>query len=273
PFNGITYTSSITGVTDTLQTVGGCDSIVSLDLTVLPPALPTVVDVSGCGFVVFEGKTYIKDLHFNDTVISSYGCDSLYRTIHITVYPNNPVYRTYDTIACRAFVLNGQVYLQDTVVQDTLFNVHGCDSVVRTFKVSIEHFELSLTSDWNDPYRGEYIRLTTASDIYYEIHTWSPAESFPHQREKIQNLRLYQPATVTVIAYTLAGCWDTASLAFTVADINHTVSIPNAFTPNGDGRNDVFRPLLPMKRAYTIKYFRIYNRWGQEVYHINGELT
>ena len=37
--------------------------------------------------------------------------------------------------------------------------------------------------------------------------------------------------------------------------------IPNAFTPNGDGLNDVFRAIAPGIRQ-TI-YFRIYDRWGK----------
>jgi len=40
--------------------------------------------------------------------------------------------------------------------------------------------------------------------------------------------------------------------------------VPSAFSPNGDGKNDIFRPiLLGMK---SLNYFRIYNRWGQLVY-------
>lgn len=42
------------------------------------------------------------------------------------------------------------------------------------------------------------------------------------------------------------------------------IYVPTAFTPNGDGKNDVLRPI-----AYGIKklnYFRIYNRWGQLFY-------
>jgi gliding motility-associated-like protein len=36
--------------------------------------------------------------------------------------------------------------------------------------------------------------------------------------------------------------------------------VPTAFTPNGDGNNDVLRPvLLGMK---SLSYFRVYNRWG-----------
>jgi gliding motility-associated-like protein len=40
--------------------------------------------------------------------------------------------------------------------------------------------------------------------------------------------------------------------------------IPNAFTPNGDGKNDLFRPLV----FGSVKEFQfiIYNRWGQKVF-------
>jgi gliding motility-associated-like protein len=40
--------------------------------------------------------------------------------------------------------------------------------------------------------------------------------------------------------------------------------IPNAFTPNNDGRNDVFRPLI---YGSVVNYnFAVYNRWGQQVF-------
>jgi gliding motility-associated-like protein len=40
--------------------------------------------------------------------------------------------------------------------------------------------------------------------------------------------------------------------------------MPNAFSPNGDGKNDVVKPLLV---GYTqLNYFRIFNRWGQQVF-------
>ena len=39
---------------------------------------------------------------------------------------------------------------------------------------------------------------------------------------------------------------------------------PNAFTPNGDNLNDVFRPFtFGLKQ---LNYFKIYNRWGKEVF-------
>jgi gliding motility-associated-like protein len=42
------------------------------------------------------------------------------------------------------------------------------------------------------------------------------------------------------------------------------IFIPTAFTPNGDGLNDIFRPLEDY--GYFIYKMYIYNRWGQVVY-------
>ena len=42
------------------------------------------------------------------------------------------------------------------------------------------------------------------------------------------------------------------------------MTFPNVFTPNNDGRNDLFRPITIGRRE--IKTFRIVNRYGQAVY-------
>jgi gliding motility-associated-like protein len=49
------------------------------------------------------------------------------------------------------------------------------------------------------------------------------------------------------------------------------IFMPSAFTPNGDGKNDVFRPVLA--GISSLDYFRVFNRWGQLVYATvrNGE--
>lgn len=41
--------------------------------------------------------------------------------------------------------------------------------------------------------------------------------------------------------------------------------LPNVFTPNGDGINDIFTPLHPYKYVQSID-IKIYNRWGTEVF-------
>lgn len=39
------------------------------------------------------------------------------------------------------------------------------------------------------------------------------------------------------------------------------IYVPTAFTPNGDGKNELLRPTL--MGVKDLQYFRIYNRWGQ----------
>ncbi|MDB5253244.1 MAG: gliding motility-associated C-terminal protein [Flaviaesturariibacter sp.] len=42
------------------------------------------------------------------------------------------------------------------------------------------------------------------------------------------------------------------------------IYVPSAFTPNGDGRNDVLKPILAGMKE--LRFFRVYNRWGQLVF-------
>jgi gliding motility-associated-like protein len=42
--------------------------------------------------------------------------------------------------------------------------------------------------------------------------------------------------------------------------------LPNAFTPNGDGENDLFKPVRNRTRYVSKVDFKVFNRWGQMVY-------
>jgi gliding motility-associated-like protein len=50
---------------------------------------------------------------------------------------------------------------------------------------------------------------------------------------------------------------------------NVEIYVPNAFTPNGDGKNDLLRPQL--RGILELHYFKIYNRWGQLVFETQIE--
>lgn len=49
-----------------------------------------------------------------------------------------------------------------------------------------------------------------------------------------------------------------------IPDIDKTVFIPNAFSPNGDGRNDIFD--IKISPDVTGMLFRVYDRWGQLIF-------
>ncbi len=69
---------------------------------------------------------------------------------------------------------------------------------------------------------------------------------------------------VTLIVEHQSGCTDTTS---TIIDIIPSIDlfVPNAFTPNGDGLNDLF---LPVGFSFgSLEYrFSIWNRWGEQVF-------
>jgi gliding motility-associated-like protein len=92
---------------------------------------------------------------------------------------------------------------------------------------------------------------------------WSPALGLDNPSIQNPVATITGDITYTVTASTPTGCSATASIkiiAVTVSDI----AVPNAFTPNGDGHNDVLRVhLIGIK---DFKYFRVFNRWGQQVF-------
>jgi gliding motility-associated-like protein len=49
-----------------------------------------------------------------------------------------------------------------------------------------------------------------------------------------------------------------------------TVYIPNTFTPNNDGYNDVWKMIYDLNCWVDVE-FRIFNRWGVEIYHDYGD--
>jgi gliding motility-associated-like protein len=50
---------------------------------------------------------------------------------------------------------------------------------------------------------------------------------------------------------------------------DRAVYIPNAFSPNGDGNNDIFY-IHTGQEVASINIFKIYNRWGEVVYELNN---
>lgn len=62
----------------------------------------------------------------------------------------------------------------------------------------------------------------------------------------------------------LQGCMDTICKEIEIHDVPY-LYVPNAFTPNGDGYNDVFKPVLS-QTAFENYEFMIFNRWGDLIY-------
>jgi len=59
------------------------------------------------------------------------------------------------------------------------------------------------------------------------------------------------------------GCKDVDSV-FVKVNPNTDIFVPAAFTPNNDGKNDIFKPIISSQ--FTLLSFTVYNRWGQNVF-------
>lgn len=69
--------------------------------------------------------------------------------------------------------------------------------------------------------------------------------------------------TTILIATSSTGCTDTAFVIINVFEEPSDILVPNIFTPNGDGQNDVFTV-----KGVSLKKIEgeIFNRWGQKLY-------
>ncbi|WP_126244069.1 PKD domain-containing protein [Chitinophaga rhizosphaerae] len=114
---------------------------------------------------------------------------------------------------------------------------------------------------------GQPLQLHASGGTRYE---WSPAAglSDPGNPDPIAVYRSANKGLrLKVLVQDQAGCADSAFLTVKVYNTLPQVFVPTAFTPNGDGVNDWLRPIGA--GISEIRYFRVYNRWGQLVYSGN----
>jgi len=97
-----------------------------------------------------------------------------------------------------------------------------------------------------------------------DFYTWLPATGLNNNMiaDPVALLSNSQQYVLTVESK--AGCLATDTIDVVVYKVDPGLYVPNAFTPNGDGVNDVFRPILIGMKSLT--YFRVYNRLGQLVF-------
>lgn len=106
----------------------------------------------------------------------------------------------------------------------------------------------------------------TGTDI--ASYMWSPSETLSciDCPNPVASMTVMTTYNVDVVSP--HGCRSSDSVTIKLFCDNSQIFIPNAFTPNGDGQNDVFYPRgIGVK---VIRTFRIYNRWGELLFEREG---
>ena len=110
---------------------------------------------------------------------------------------------------------------------------------------------------------GDEVRLHVESQLPIDSVIWIGKDSLVGEESHITVApHESQPYTVTVISD--AGCYNEDEVYITVS-LQDLVYIPNAFSPNNDGKNDVFYVYSGEGVDY-IKSLMIFNRWGEQVF-------
>lgn len=114
---------------------------------------------------------------------------------------------------------------------------------------------------------GTELQLGVAGAYLYQ---WTPAGHVSDPNINIPVATITEPTIFTVTGIDSNGCRQTDTIHVNV-DYTDVVFIPSAFTPNGDGRNDVFR--IGSISFQKLQEFRIFNRWGEQVFSTTNPLN
>ena len=94
--------------------------------------------------------------------------------------------------------------------------------------------------------------------------TWSPTGSIFRNTYPAISIKPNQTTQYTVEVKNSGGCMARDNVTVYVICNGANVFIPNTFSPNGDGANDIFYPRGT--GLFKIKTLRLFNRWGEVVF-------
>ena len=138
--SGAVYTFSQT-VTDIIPNVLGCDSLMTINLTINNSQSITQ-NIAVCdSFVSSTGQAYYTTQTIVENLMNINGCDSTVTTF-LTI---NRDEATANITVCDSYTApNGQIYTNTQIVSDTFTNIHGCDSIV-TLDITINKADTTVT--------------------------------------------------------------------------------------------------------------------------------
>ena len=235
-YNGVVYDTNNLSGTAILSASNGCDSIVSINVTVLAQLSGTLNATICYGdSLIFNGVTYnASNPAGTDTLISVSGCDSI---VSINVIILAQLSGSLNATICYgdSLIFNGVTYnASNPSGTDTLTSVSGCDSVVTITVTQLNYISSVLDTTI---YSGASILVN--GNVYNE-NNFSGTEIFTASN----------------------GC-DSIVLV-TLVFVNESIHwVPSGFSPNNDGFNDY---IYVMGGDFQELEFLIFNRWGELVY-------
>ena len=181
-WNGTTYTE--TGVyIDTIPSQAGCDSIVTLHLTINNSITTEQTEVACDSYTWTDGKTYTESGTYYQYLQTVHGCDSTV-VLHLTI--NNSVAIPYEVTACDSYTWsNGITYTQSGVYYDSLKTIHGCDSVEI----------LTLTINYSDT---AYFSATSCDSYVWHDEIYTTSGTYEYLTQTVHGCDSLEVLTLTI---------------------------------------------------------------------------
>ena len=250
-----TYTIYITD-----NVFSNCDTTINCIISPGDPTYSTNIDTSICNgsSLMINGITYNSNNLTGTQILSSIsGCDSV---VNITVTENPLIFSVIDTTICSndSLLINGTIYgTNNPSGQEIYLSTNGCDSTV--FINITFNQQPSVTSNFSD--------TTVCEDDTITIYGIG-AVSYIWNNNILDSVPIIGPdeGTYVVTGTDSLNCSNTYQFTLNTEFCPrepYFLIIPNVFTPNGDGENDIFEP---NGTSFEQKSMNIFNRWGQLIF-------
>jgi gliding motility-associated-like protein len=95
-------------------------------------------------------------------------------------------------------------------------------------------------------------------------YNWTPTSGLSCLNCPNPNITVNTNTVYSLTVTSAYGCTATDTIGYRVVCQQDQIYIPNAFSPDGDGVNDVL--MVRGKGVSKVRYFRVFNRWGQIVF-------
>lgn len=247
--NGQSYNK--TGIyTQTIANAAGCDSVITLNLTI--EIINELVDTTVCTSFNLANQTYTTSGNYTATLTTTGGCDSII-SLHLTII--GPLTTNVSKSICAGQSFDG--YTVTGTYIDTFIAVNGCDSI-RALQLSV----LPKPS----PELGEDIFFCPGDSLkiypgQFDTYTWQDG-----------SVQTYFTATKPgLYSVTVTNNCGSATDDIIVKEGTCGIYFPTAFTPNNDGKNDLFR--IRGADNLTEYHLSVFNRFGQAVFETSNYLS
>lgn len=258
--------------TDVYMGVNGCDSIRTLHLTVNPKKVTTI------NHVMCDGNTYLaggllqtKTGIYYDTLNTYLGCDSVIVTnLTVNPLPSPDIGKDRgicigDTLTLNPGIFSSYLWHDGStnpefktntvgIYSVTVSNVHGCVASDTMKVLGIDTLPANFLPADSSLCRGNTLKVQVPGYINYN---WSIGDNRWF-------LDITTSGTYGLRVTDRNGCKGSDSIDVVFYNNCIIIQIPNAFTPDNNGKNDVFIPFMPA--PLPDYHMQVYSRWGQLIF-------